>query len=60
MLCAILPLLTRRQIDKDVLRIGKVTSSPFSDDGKMTVFYHAPCMFESYVVCPRPVLKSAG
>jgi DNA ligase 3 len=35
------------QIDKDVLRIGKVTTSPFSDDGKMTVFFHAPCMFES-------------
>lgn len=37
------------KIDKDCLRIGKVTSSPFSDDGKMTVFYHAPCMFEAYV-----------
>lgn len=37
------------KIDKDTLRIGKVTSSPFSDDGNMTLWYHHNCFFKMYV-----------
>jgi hypothetical protein len=37
----------KQRINKDDLRIGKVTASPFgSDDDKMTVFYHANCFFK--------------
>lgn len=39
----------KETIAKGELRIGKVTPSPFDDDGTMTVWYHDKCMFEAYV-----------
>ena len=35
------------KIEKDAVRIGKVTSSPFSDDGNMVVWYHYNCFFKA-------------
>eukprot|EP01147_Barroeca_monosierra_P002945 gene2945-5746_t len=36
----------KEKIDKGVLRIGKVTPSPFSDEGSMTSWFHIPCFFK--------------
>jgi hypothetical protein len=35
------------KIEKDAVRIGKVTSSPFSDEGTMVVWYHYNCFFNA-------------
>eukprot|EP00118_Oscarella_pearsei_P009396 m.54141 g.54141 ORF g.54141 m.54141 type:complete len:870 (+) comp34313_c0_seq13:36-2645(+) len=37
----------KEKIGKGAARIGKETSSPFGDDGKMTVWYHVECMFDA-------------
>ncbi|EGD81001.1 ligase III [Salpingoeca rosetta] len=37
----------KQKIDKDVLRIGKVTPSAFSDDATMTSWFHVPCFFKA-------------
>ncbi|XP_065178433.1 DNA ligase 3-like [Sycon ciliatum] len=38
----------KQKIDKSALRIGKVSTNPFSDDGgEMKVWYHAKCMFDA-------------
>eukprot|EP00042_Codosiga_hollandica_P055936 m.794021 g.794021 ORF g.794021 m.794021 type:complete len:1092 (-) comp59236_c0_seq3:2035-5310(-) len=38
----------KQKIDRDSLRIGKVTVSPFGgEDDKMTVYYHVACIFKS-------------
>ena len=35
------------KIEKNVLRIGRLVSNPFSDDGgTMKEWYHMPCMFD--------------
>ena len=38
----------KEKIDKGSPRIGKETSSPFSDDGKMRTWYHVKCIFDSF------------
>ena len=44
----------KSQIEKGVLRIGKITTNPFSDDGgDMKVWYHTRCMFETLAVRKR-------
>lgn len=41
----------KQPIEKGVVRIGKITPNPFSDDGgEMKVWYHTQCMFETLKV----------
>ncbi|KAH9500642.1 DNA ligase 3 [Bulinus truncatus] len=40
----------KQKIDKESLRIGKVTPNPFSDDGgDMKQWYHPGCLFETFI-----------
>jgi hypothetical protein len=36
----------KKNIDKDTVRVGKISSSPFSEGADMTQWLHVECFFE--------------
>ncbi|EDQ89519.1 uncharacterized protein MONBRDRAFT_25238 [Monosiga brevicollis MX1] len=47
----------KQKIDKGALRIGKVTTSPFSDDSDMTTWYHDECFFQAQLRSRKTTAK---